>query len=43
MELDFLYSNLFDSNLTPADTFNTLVENSMRVISDLLKINASKA
>ena len=42
MDIEFLYSNLFNPNVTPADIFNTLVENCMRVISDLLEKNASK-
>jgi len=42
MDIEFLYSNLFNPNVTTSETFNTLVENCMRVISDLLEKNASK-
>ena len=42
MDIEFLYTNLFNPNVTPAETFNTLVENCMRVISDLLEKNAGK-
>jgi len=42
MTLEFLYSNLFDPATVNADTFNQLVENGMRLISDLLEKNPSK-
>ena len=40
MDIEFLYSNLFNPNVNAAETFNNLVENCMRVISDLLESNA---
>ncbi len=42
MDLEFLYSNLFDQNVTSADAFNHLVENGMQVIATLLELNLSK-
>ena len=42
MTLEFLYSNLFDPASVSADTFNQLVENGMRLISELLEKNPSK-
>jgi hypothetical protein len=42
MDLEFLYSNLFDPEQFSADTFNQLVENGMRVIADLLEMNMSR-
>lgn len=42
MELDFLYSNLFNPDVTSADDFNSLVESGLRVISDLLEQNMNK-
>ena len=42
MDLEFLYSNLFDPDQFSADQFNQLVESGMRVIADLLEMNMSK-
>jgi hypothetical protein len=42
MEVKFLHTNLLNQNVTAADTFNILVGNLMRVISDLIESNASK-
>lgn len=42
MELDFLYTNLFNPDVTSADDFNALVESGLRVISDMLEQNMTK-
>ena len=42
MDLDFLYSNLFNQEMTSADTFNFLVENGLKLISDMLEQNLSR-
>ena len=39
MDLDFLYSNLFNQDVTSADTFNNLVENGIKLIQSLLELN----
>ena len=39
MDLDFLYSNLFNQEVTSADTFNHLVEQGLKLIAALLEIN----
>lgn len=39
MDLDFLYSNLFNQERTSADTFNHLVEQGLKLIASLLELN----
>jgi hypothetical protein len=42
MDLDFLYSNLFNQEMTSADSFNKLVENGLKLIKDLLEQNLAR-
>ena len=42
MDLDFLYSNLFNQEVTPPEVFNQLVESGLRLIEDLLEQNLPK-
>ena len=42
MTLEFLYSNLFDPTTVSPENFNQLVENGMRLITELLEKNPSK-
>merc|ERR1712080_271541 len=42
MDLEFLYANLFDESVTTADDFNTLVENGMKLLSQIVVPNLSK-
>ena len=42
VDLGFLYQNLFDPLTTSPDEFNQLVENTMRVISEIVAMNFDK-
>ncbi len=42
MDLEFLYAQLFQPGQMSPDEFNSLVENGMRLIADLLELNPSK-
>ena len=42
VDLGFLYQNLFDPHTTSPDEFNTLVENTLRVLSEIVANNFSK-
>ena len=42
VDLGWLYSNLFDPHTTSPDEFNQLVENTMRVMSDIVSMNFEK-
>ena len=42
MDLEFLYTNLFDESVTSADDFNNLVENGMKLLAAIVVPNLSK-
>ena len=42
MDLEFLYANLFDEQVTTTDDFNTLVENGMKLLHEIVSQNLSK-
>ena len=42
MDLETLYSMLFNEQVTGPNDFNTLVENGMKLISDIVAKNMSK-
>jgi hypothetical protein len=42
MELEFLYGNLFDEDTTSPEDFNTLVENGMKLLSEIVSTNMDK-
>ena len=39
MDLAFLYSNLFDEDTTSPEDFNTLVENGMKLLQEMVTAN----
>ena len=42
MDLEFLYAQLFEPSQMSPDEFNSLVDNGMRLIKELLELNPSK-